>query len=60
MTTKEVVDYAHKLGVTVEAELGSIGGKEGEIVSDVPVYADIDECIQLVTLTKINSLAPAP
>ncbi|MBR3120590.1 MAG: class II fructose-1,6-bisphosphate aldolase [Oceanobacillus sp.] len=59
MTTKEVVDYAHKLGVTVEAELGSIGGKEGEIVSDVPVYADIDECIQLVTLTKINSLAPA-
>ena len=59
MTTKEVVDYAHKLGVTVEAELGSIGGKEGEIVSDDPVYADIDECIQLVTLTKINSLAPA-
>lgn len=59
MTTKEVVDYAHKLGVTVEAELGSIGGKEGEIVSDAPVYADIDECIQLVTLTKINSLAPA-
>ncbi|PAE27388.1 fructose-1,6-bisphosphate aldolase, class II [Paenibacillus sp. 7884-2] len=59
MTTKEVVDYAHKLGVTVEAELGSIGGKEGEIVSDDPVYADIDECIQLVTLTKINCLAPA-
>ena len=59
MPPKEVVDSAHKLGVTVEAELGSIGGKEGEIVSDVPVYADIDECIQLVTLTKINSLAPA-
>ncbi|WP_067729932.1 class II fructose-1,6-bisphosphate aldolase [Oceanobacillus damuensis] len=58
-TTKEVVDYAHKLGVTVEAELGNIGGKERDITSDDPVYANIDECKQLVALTNIDSLAPA-
>ena len=27
-TTREVVDYAHSLGVTVEAELGALGGIE--------------------------------
>lgn len=57
--TKEVVDYAHPQGVTVEAELGSIGGQEGNLKSEGPVYADLNECIELVKHTKIDSLTPA-
>lgn len=33
--TKEVVDYAHARGVSVEAELGTLGGIEEDIVGDV-------------------------
>ncbi|MFC4025179.1 class II fructose-1,6-bisphosphate aldolase [Oceanobacillus longus] len=57
--TKEVVDYAHPKGVTVEAELGSIGGQEGILKSEGPVYADLNECIELVKHAKIDSLTPA-
>lgn len=57
--TKEVVDYAHARDVTVEAELGSIGGQEGNLISNDPIYADLNECIELVKLANIDSLAPA-
>lgn len=57
--TKSVVDYAHPLGVTVEAELGHIGGNEDGIESDSSFFARIDECIELVNKTGVDSLAPA-
>jgi ketose-bisphosphate aldolase len=41
--TKEVVKYAKKYNVSVEAEIGRIGGNEDGITSDI-IYADIDEC----------------
>ncbi len=56
--TKKIVDYAHSNGVTVEAEVGSVGGTEDGIYSDL-LYADLDECIQMVKKTGIDSLAPA-
>ncbi|MBB6448774.1 6-phospho-5-dehydro-2-deoxy-D-gluconate aldolase [Geomicrobium halophilum] len=56
--TKKVVDYAHAQGVTVEAEVGSVGGTEDGVYSDL-LYASLNECIQLVKNTGINSLAPA-
>nr|WP_026699814.1 ketose-bisphosphate aldolase [Salibacterium aidingense] len=56
--TKRVVEYAHRNGVTVEAEVGSVGGTEDGVYSDM-LYADLNECIQLVQETSIDSLAPA-
>ena len=56
--TKEVVDYAHARGVSVEAELGKVGGQEDDVVAET-MYADFNECLQLVKETKIDALAPA-
>lgn len=56
--TKQVVDYAKNFDVTVEAEIGHIGGQEEDVNSGI-LYADVDECIKLVKETKIDFLAPA-
>lgn len=56
--TKDVVAYAHSKGVTVEAEVGHIGGIEDDINGD-NVYAKVGDCIKLVTETGVDSLAPA-
>ncbi len=57
--TKQVVDYAHAKGVSVEAELGTVGGQEDDIIGDGIKYANKDECVRLVNETKIDFLAPA-
>ena len=56
--TKKVVDYAHKYNVTVEAEIGHVGGVEDDVASNV-LLADFDECVRFVNETGIDSLAPA-
>ena len=56
--TKEVVDYAHSKGVSVEAEVGHIGGTEDNITS-IETNATLDECISLYENTKIDAIAPA-
>lgn len=56
--TKKVVDYAHARGVSVEAELGRVGGQEDNIVAET-MYADPEECRILVEKTGIDCLAPA-
>ena len=56
--TKKVVDYAHKNNVTVEAEIGHVGGVEDDVASNV-LLADFDECVRFVNETGIDSLAPA-
>ena len=58
-TTKKVVDYAHAKGVSVEAELGTVGGQEDDVVADGVIYADAQECKELVEKTGIDCLAPA-
>jgi len=58
-TTKKVVEYAHANGVSVEAELGTVGGQEDDVVADGVIYADPQECKELVEKTGIDCLAPA-
>ena len=55
---KEVVEYAHSKYITVEAEVGHIGGVEDGIASGVLV-ASLDDCIKFVKETKVDMLAPA-
>lgn len=55
---KEVVDYAHPKGVSVEAELGHVGGQEENIVAET-MYAVPEECLEMVKKTKIDFLAAA-
>ncbi|MCM3741461.1 class II fructose-1,6-bisphosphate aldolase [Oceanobacillus luteolus] len=57
-TTKKVVELAHIHGVSVEAEVGTVGGEEDGIVGGI-MYADPDECKQLVQETNVDCLAPA-
>jgi len=56
--TKEVVDYAHKFGVSVEAELGTIGGAE-EDVHDSIRLTDPEKAAEFVKLTGTDVLAVA-
>ena len=56
--TKRVVDYAHAKGVTVEAEVGHIGGTEDNITSSA-TNARLEECVELYEKTGIDALAPA-
>ena len=58
-TTSKVVEYAHANGVSVEAELGTVGGQEDDVVADGVIYADPKECEELVKRTNIDFLAPA-
>ncbi|WP_042351073.1 class II fructose-bisphosphate aldolase [Bacillus massiliigorillae] len=58
-TTKSVVEYAHSKGVSVEAELGTVGGQEDDVIAEGVIYADPQECKELVEKTGIDCLAPA-
>ncbi len=56
--TKMVVDYAQKSGVSVEAEVGTVGGTEDGLVGGIQ-YADPHECTRIVKETEIDALAAA-
>lgn len=56
--TKEVVEYAKKYNVSVEAEVGHIGGTEDELSSEL-AYAKVEDAVSLYNETKIDFLAPA-
>lgn len=58
-TTKKVVDFAKQHNVSVEAELGVVGGQEDDIIAEGVIYADPAECKELVDKTGIDCLAPA-
>ncbi|MDX8363669.1 class II fructose-bisphosphate aldolase [Cytobacillus sp. IB215665] len=59
--TQKVVELAHIHGVSVEAELGRIGGQEDDLVVDDAdaMYAIPSECDQLVRETGVDCFAPA-
>ncbi|RFB17258.1 fructose-bisphosphate aldolase [Bacillus sp. HNG] len=57
--TSKVVELAHFHGVSVEAELGTVGGQEDDVVAEGVIYADVNECVELVNRTGIDCLAPA-
>ncbi len=56
--TKKVVEYAHSKDVSVEAEVGTVGGTEDGVTGGVN-YADPQECLRMVTEAKIDALAAA-
>jgi fructose-1,6-bisphosphate aldolase class II len=56
--TKEVVDYAHAIGASVEAEVGTVGGNEDGVIGGIK-YADLNECVRLVKEAGVDALAPA-
>ena len=56
--THKVVEYAHSKGVSVEAELGTVGGDEDGVIGGI-MYADPEECRKMVEATEIDCLAPA-
>ncbi|MBQ9988905.1 MAG: class II fructose-bisphosphate aldolase [Clostridia bacterium] len=57
--TKQVVDYAHARGVSVEAELGHVGqGIQYEVDRDAAL-TDPDEAVRFVSETGVDALAVA-
>jgi 6-phospho-5-dehydro-2-deoxy-D-gluconate aldolase len=56
--TKEVVDYARPKGVSVEGEVGTVGGNEDGLIGGI-MYADPNECLRIVKETGIDALAAA-
>lgn len=59
--TKQVVDYAHERGVTVEGELGKLAGIEDAVnVSEKDAaFTDPDQVEEFVKTTGVDSLAIA-
>lgn len=59
--TKQVVKFAHRHGVTVEAELGVLAGVEDEVSasSDEAFYTNPQDAYRFVKETKCDSLAIA-
>ncbi|MFN2273053.1 MAG: class II fructose-bisphosphate aldolase, partial [Anaerolineae bacterium] len=60
-TTKRVVDRAHAKGVSVEAELGQLGGVEEDIqvAEDQAHLTDPDQAAEFIKRTGCDSLACA-
>lgn len=59
--TREVVEYAHNLEATVEAELGRLGGQEDDLIVDTEnaAFTDPKSAVEFVKSTGIDSLAVA-
>ncbi|MEH7273644.1 class II fructose-1,6-bisphosphate aldolase [Neobacillus vireti] len=56
--TKEVKNYALQYGVSVEAEIGSVGGNEDGLIGGI-IYANPEECLRIVREANIDALAAA-
>lgn len=57
--TRAVVEYAHPRGVTVEGELGTLGGIEDGVGSGEVHLTDPDQAVEFVQRTGIDALAVA-
>ena len=57
--TREVVEYAHARGVSVEGELGTLGGIEDGVGSGQIHLTDPDQAVEFVERTGIDALAVA-
>ena len=55
--TKQVVEYAHAHDVTVEAELGVLGGVEDDVSAEESKYTKPEEVIDFTSKTGCDSLA---
>lgn len=59
--TKKVVEVAHPINVSVEAELGTIGTADdyGEAGSKKIIYTEVDDAVKFIEETDIDALAIA-
>lgn len=60
--TREVVKMCHPLGISVEAELGAVGGAEGGGLvgsADPAKYTDVQQAREFVKQTGVDALAVA-
>jgi fructose-bisphosphate aldolase class II len=55
--TREVVEMAHERGVTVEGELGTLGGIEDDVGSGEVHLTDPDQAVEFVERTGVDALA---
>ncbi|MBN2324567.1 MAG: ketose-bisphosphate aldolase [Spirochaetes bacterium] len=55
--TKEVADFAHRLDVTVEGELGTLSGVEEEVRRSTSAYTDPKLVEEFVKRSGVDSLA---
>ncbi len=57
--TRKVVEVARPMGITVEAELGTVGGKEDNVIAKEVIYTDPSEAKEFVEKTGVDMLAVA-
>jgi len=57
--SRKVVETARPMGVTVEAELGTLGGKEDNLEECETIYTDPVQAQEFVEKTKVDMLAVA-
>ena len=57
--TTRVVQRAHQRDISVEAELGMLGGVEEDVVGENPCLTDPDQALEFVQRTGCDSLAVA-
>ncbi len=55
--TKKVVNYAHKKGVAVEAELGVLAGQEDHVFAASSTYTNPLTAVDFIKRTRCDSLA---
>ncbi len=55
--TKVAVDYAHKHGVSIEAELGVLGGIEDDVKAEKSLFTLPEEALDFVNRTGVDCLA---
>ena len=55
--TREVVKYAHALGVSVEGELGVLGGQEDHVFAETSTYTNPLDAVEFIQKTGVDALA---
>lgn len=55
--TREVVKYAHALGVSVEGELGVLGGQEDHVFAETSTYTNPLDAVKFIEETGVDALA---
>ena len=55
--TREVVKYAHARGVSVEGELGVLGGQEDHVFAATSTYTNPLDAVRFIQETEVDALA---
>ena len=57
--SRRAAEIAHGLGIPAEAELGRVGGKEDDLECDADTDTDVEEAVEFLRITGIDSFAVA-